>query len=332
MRYFKIFLLLFFFSSGLYAQLVTIDGIPRDTSFTLHSAYVKALKQYPDIKKVLPALPANVQAIEGIIYSVPVENRNLKLNLYRPQDDNKYPVLLMVHGGGWSSGDLSMQIPMAQQIASHGYVAIPVEYRLSPEAPYPAAVLDLKTAIRWIRANADAYKIDTTHIAISGCSAGGQLAMLVGMTNFQQEYETSGEYPEFRSNVHAVVNIDGISDFSTDEWEATKESLAKKKIPASIKWLGGTYDDKREAWLSASPVHHITKDSAPVCFINSSIPRFHGGRNEAIEILSGYDIYTEVHVVNDTPHPFWLFHPWFDSAVAHTVSFLDKMLKMKKME
>jgi len=332
MRFLKILLLLFFFSSGIHAQLVAIDGIPRDTSFTLHSAYAKALKQYPHIKKVLPKLPVNVQAIEGIVYSTPVENRNLRLNLYRPKDDNKYPVLLMIHGGGWSSGDLSMQIPMAQQIASHGYVAVPVEYRLSPEAPYPAAVHDLKTAIRWIRANADLYKIDTARIAISGCSAGGQLAMLVGMTNFQTEYEVLNEYVEFESNVHAVVNIDGISDFSTDEWEATKESLAKKKIPASIKWLGGTYDDKREVWLSASPVYHITKDSAPVCFINSSIPRFHGGRDEAIKILSGYNIYTEVHTIDDTPHPFWLFHTWFDVAVNHTVSFLDKMLKMKKME
>jgi len=329
MKYIK-FLLLFVFCYGSsIAQDVVLDGIPRDTSFTVHSAYIKALKQYPHIQQVLPQLPENVKAEESIIYSTLNTGRKLKLNVYRPDDAVKYPALLMVHGGGWSSGDLSLQIPMAQQIASRGYVAIPVEYRLSPESKYPAAVYDLKIAIRWIRANAETYGIDTTKIAISGCSAGGQLAMLVGMTNFQPEYETPDEYAEYNTNVHAVVNIDGISDFSTDELTATQESIKKNKMPASVKWLGGTYEDMKETWNAASPINHVTKNSAPVMFINSSIPRFHGGRDEIIEKLSEYHIYTDIFEFEDSPHPFWLFHPWFNTTVDKAVSFLDKVLKMK---
>lgn len=326
MRYF--YLLLFIFSFSLIqAQDVVIDGIPRDTSFTIHSAYVKALKKYPDIQKALPQLPENVEAIEKVVYSTPTIGRNLNLNIYRSKDNKKYPALLMVHGGGWSSGDLTLQIPMAQQIAAKGYVTIPVEYRLSPEALYPAAVQDMKTAIRWVRANADKYMIDTSRIAISGCSAGGQLAMLMGMTNFLPAYELGNEYSEYNSNVHAVVNVDGISDFSTDELDATKESLAKKKMPASIKWLGATYDENKDVWVSASPVYHITQKSAAVCFINSSIPRFHGGRYEAIGKLSSYNIYTEIYENEDSPHPFWLFHPWFEPTVNRMITFLDKMFK-----
>jgi len=328
MKRFATIILSVFLCGFLYSQtLVTIDGIPRDTSFTVHSAFVKEQKKRPYIEIVKPSLPKNVVAYEHVVYSNPEDGRHLHMNIYRPDDAKMYPVLLMVHGGGWSSGDLTLQVPMAQQIAARGYVTIPVEYRLSPEVAYPAAVYDLKTAIRWIRAHAYEYGIDTTKIAISGCSAGGQLAMLTGTTNFQSAYENPGEYSEYWSNVHAIINVDGISDFSTDELIATRESLAKGKTPASIKWLGATYEENNEVWLAASPVNHVAKDSAPVCFINSSIPRFHGGRDEVIEKLAVYNIYTEVHAIDDTPHPFWLFHPWFDTTVCYMVSFLDKVFK-----
>lgn len=307
--------------------IVIIDGIPRDTSFTVHSAFVKESKKRAYIKIAQPVIPSNLLEYKKIKYSSPTEGRNLNLNIYRPNDNKVYPVLLMVHGGGWSSGDLTMEIPMAQQIAARGYVTIPVEYRLSPEAIYPAAVYDLKTAIRWIRAHATEYNIDTSKIAISGCSSGGQLATLVGTTNFQTEYEDLKEYRDYASNVHAIINVDGISDFSTDELEATRISLSQNKIPSAIRWLGATYEENKEVWTAASPVNHVTRRSVPVCFINSSIPRFHGGRDEIAEKLKAYNIHTEVHTIDDTPHPFWLFYPWFDTTVTSMVSFLDRIFK-----
>lgn len=328
MRFLYIVLIIILFCNGLSAQDIKINGIPRDTSFTVHSAFVKEKKYRDYIEIVKPKLPDNVIAKEQIIYSNPGKDRNLHLNLYRPDDSKKYPALLMVHGGGWSSGDLSLQIPMAQQIASKGYVTIPVEYRLSPEALYPTAVYDLKTAVRWIRANAEKYGVDTTKIAISGCSAGGQLANLIGATNGQAEYEGDGEYNNYSSTVHAVINIDGISDFTTAEsLENVSKSLAKGKTPASVRWFGGTIDKQKNLWLAASPLFHVTPRSASICFINSSIPRFHDGRDEMIEKLNEYNIYTEVHTIEDTPHPFWLFHPWFETTVKYMTDYLDKMFK-----
>ena len=217
MKRFEIFISFIFYCYFLNAQtIVTIDGIPRDTSFTVHSTFVKESKKRPYIKIAQPVVSNNILEYRQITYSSPTPQRDLRLNIYRPNDNKAYPALLMVHGGGWSSGNQTMEIPMAQQIALKGYVTIPVEYRLSPEAIYPAAVLDLKTAIRWIRAHASEYGIDTSKIAISGCSSGGQLAMLIGTTNFQAEYEDSREYSTYASNVHAIINIDGISDFSTE--------------------------------------------------------------------------------------------------------------------
>lgn len=325
-----VFLSLFFIlsSSLLSSQtIVKIDGIARDTSFTVYSTLVKEQKRRPYIRIVTPDLPEGVDEYKNITYSIPYEGRCLKANLYRPNDKIKYPTLVMVHGGGWSSGDLSLQIPLAQQIAKKGYVTIAIEYRLSPEEQYPAAVNDVRTAIRWVRANAEKYGMDTTRIAISGCSAGGQLAMLVGMMNGTKERDSICEYADFSEVVHAVINVDGISDFIGDELDAVKVSLQQGKTPAAVRWFGGTIEEKEKAWLSASPINHVSEHSAPVCFINSSIPRFHNGRDHIIEKLRIHDIYSEVHTIEDTPHPFWLFSPWFEPTVMHMTSFLERLFK-----
>lgn len=309
-------------------QFPIVNGIPRDTSFNLEAAYLKEKKFRPYIKKVLPQLPQGVRAYESLIFSRPYAGRELLLNIYRPDDGCTYPALIMVFGGGWSSGSLEMEIPSAQQIAKQGYVTIPVEYRLSPEAPYPAAVYDLKTAVRWARAHATEYGIDTTKIAISGCSAGGQLAALVGVTNGQAEYEDKREYPGQSSSVQAVINIDGVMDFFGAELnkDVNPQSEKAKKPSAASRWLGSIEENKAN-WLAASSVNQITSESAPICFINSSIPRFHDGRDEAIEKLNRLNIYSEVHEIPDTPHPFWLFEPWFDTNISYMVGFLNKIFK-----
>lgn len=302
--------------------------VSRDTSFTLYSTYIKESKHRPYIKMVKPDLPKGIRSLENIEYSYPYAGRSLLLNIYRPDNKEIYPALLLVHGGGWSSGSLILEVPMAQAIASKGYVTIPIEYRLSPEATYPAAIYDLKTAIRWIRANADTYGIDTTKIAVSGTSAGGQLAALAGITNEQHQYETKSEYPQHSSSIQAVINIDGITDF-TDSISLVRvdESLAKGKIPASVKWFGGNYKEKKDDWIAASSLFQVTAQSAPICFINSSIDRFHDGRDLTIEKLNTFNIYNEVHTLPDTPHPFWLFEPWFETTTVYMITFLNKMFK-----
>lgn len=321
--------LLLFAGSMLGQTIVMIDGIPRDTTFTLHRAYVKEKKNRAYIEMALPQLPSNVAAYENIVYSKPKKDRELLLNLYRPKDNKKYPALIMVFGGGWSSGNLWMEVPMAQQIAKQGYVTIPVEYRLSPEDTYPAAVYDLKTAVRWARANAEKYGIDTSRIAISGCSAGGQLAALIGITNGQAIYEDKREYAEYASTIQAVINIDGVTDMTKAELANNKIPVDKSKpLPAAVRWLG-PIEENHDKWIEASSLYHITRQSPPICFINSIIPRFHDGRDEAIEKMNQYNIYSEVHEIPDTPHPFWLFKPWFEVNVNYMVGFLDKVFKNK---
>src|ERR1035437_6259803 len=153
---------------------VLIPAQPRDTSFTIYSAALKVTKQFPKAELVIPKLPKGVQEKKDIVY-ISYDSRKMHLDIYSPVKKNKlYPAVILIHGGGWRSGKRQMEIPMAHFLASHGYVAATVEYRISTEALYPAPLIDLKAAIRWLRTNSVKYHIDTNKIAQIGCSSGGQ--------------------------------------------------------------------------------------------------------------------------------------------------------------
>jgi acetyl esterase/lipase len=293
--------------------------IPRDTSFTVYSTFIKESKNYPFIQIAEPVLPKNVLYKEDLVYSSPGK-RDLHVDVFYPAKKSKkgYPGVVLIFGGGWRSGDKSQSVPMAQQLAAKGYVAAAVEYRLSLEAKYPAAVHDIKAAIRWLRANAVKYNLDKTKIATHGVSAGGQLAALVGTTNGLKAFEGNGGNPKQSSDVQAIIDIDGVLAFKHPE-------SAEGAVAAA--WLGGTFEEKPEAWTEASALTHVSKNTPPVLFINSSNARFHAGRDDMIKILDGFKIYSEVHTIPNTPHPFWLFHPWFEHTMKFTTDFLNKVFK-----
>ncbi len=311
------------------AQPVTIDGIPRDTSFTPYLAWKNIQKDFPEARIVKPQLPAGVQTEPNLIYAslpnTPYGKRDLHLDLFRPEKPGKYPVLILIHGGGWRSGNKSMDIPLAQQIAAKGYVTAAVEHRLSPEALYPAAVYNVKAAVRFLRANAKKYNIDPDKIAIMGSSAGGLLAALVGMTANVKKFDGDEGNNHVSAKVQAIIDMDGILDF-TDPNESAKDTDPSRRS-AGAYWFGATFKEVPEKWIEASPIQYVGKDTPPILFINSALPRFHAGRDSAISILNKHHIYSEVHTIPNTPHPFWLFYPWFEPTVGYMVDFLDKVLK-----
>lgn len=297
-------------------QTVMIDGTPRDTSYTIYSAYQKLHKTYPSVSFVDETLPEGIIKKENIIYKTVRRlhgaQRDLKLSVFRPKDTQNYPAVMIIHGGGWSSGSREMMTAFAQNLSLKGFVTVCVEYRLSPEALYPAGVDDLNDAVEWIFSNARKYKCYKNKIAVAGFSAGGQLASLIGTKN--------------RDNrIKAVVNVDGITTFVEKETIDRAENAKREggKMPADALWLGGVYSEKPERWKDASPLYWVNKKTAPVLFINGSIPRFHNGRDEFIQKLNQFGIYSEVYSFDNCPHNFWLFLPWHYVTVEKTGKFLN---------
>ncbi|MCK7589083.1 alpha/beta hydrolase [Subsaxibacter sp. CAU 1640] len=289
---------------------------PEFKPYTIESTYQKLKKYHPFITPIEPLVSKDILANEDIVYKS-IEDTLLKLDIYTPKDTLKsYPAVLLIHGGGWLTGSKENQRVMAQHLALNGFVAVTASYRLGLESPYPAAVHDLKDAIRWMRQNDKKYSIDSKKIAVLGASAGGQLATLIGIT---PNSEVFGFDADVSDDVQAIVNVDGIVSFIHPE-------AASEGKMASI-WLNGTRDENFENWKEASPLEYVNASSPPILFINSSQPRFHAGRDDMVALLNDFGIYNETFTIEDSPHSFWLVQPWFETTLNYTVKFLNKTLR-----
>lgn len=295
---------------------------PRDTTYTIQSAYEKARQKYPDIEAVWPKLPRSVASHENVVYLELENGRQLHLDVYHPKrkGKKKRPAVLMIHGGGWMAGSKENMRPMAQQLAQKGYVAVVAEYRLGGEAPYPAGVQDLKTAVRWMRANAENYGIDSGKIAAYGCSAGAHLASLLGATNKLTLYDYHETYNGYSAEVQAVLNIDGIVSFIHPEAEPEWTGRSANA------WLGD-YQKNYPRWKEASPLTYADENLPPFLFVNSSFPRFHAGREDLRALLQENGTYYEAQTFAGSPHGFWLFKPWFKPTLTYSVGFLREVFE-----
>lgn len=320
----KIFLAGLFLSAVIFSQNKNENVIPRDTSFTLASTNQKVIRDYPNVKLVEDNIPGNVVFENDVVYKT-IGKRKLHLDIYKPKISRGkiFPAVLLIHGGGWRSGNKSMEKYLAGRLASNDVIAVAVEYRLSIESIYPAALYDLKSALKWVIKNAVKLGIDKNKLFISGESAGGHLATLVGVTSRISKMDDPGSDKNIIPKVTGIINIDGVLDMTTPS-ESRKDSIAGKPISAAGMWLGATLFQKPDLWREVSPINYIDKDTPPLLFINSSIPRYHAGRDGMILKMNKLGIYSEVHTVEKTPHPFWYFHPWIDEAFDYIVNFIKK--------
>ena len=285
--------------------------------YTIATTYEKLKKDYPFITPVESIVSENFIAKENLVYKTTPET-DLHADVYFPKTENgeKFPAVLLIHGGGWLTGTRDNLQPLAQSLALKGYVAVTASYRLGTEAKYPAGVLDLKDALKWMRENAEQFNINENKIAVLGASAGAQLATLLGVTPNSRIFKSERE--NFSDEVQAIINIDGVVSFihpdAEEGWMAAT-------------WLGGSKAEKFESWKEASPLEYVNSKTPSTLFINSSYPRFHAGRDDMIKVLDEYNIYNEVHTLDKTPHAFWLMNPWFGETAKLTSNFLDKIFK-----
>jgi pectinesterase len=305
------------------AVVVPALPLPPDTSFTVHSALAKVKKQYPGSTLAQHAVPANVRQV----FDQPYATRGahtLRADVCRPTKKRRggYPAVVFIHGGGWSSGNRRQHLPMAQQLAARGYVCVLPEYRLATEARYPAAVLDLKAALRWLRAHAKAYNIDTARVAVWGFSAGGQLAALVATTPGLPALEETAAPGAPSTRVQALVDVDGTLAFTHPE---SGEGDDSKRLSAATLWLGAPRAAQPALWQQAGALGHVGAGTPPTLFINSSVDRMHAGRDDFMHQLDAFGIYHEVHTFADAPHVFPLLTPWFQPTLDYTAAFLEKI-------
>ena len=196
-------------------------------------------------------------------YSNP-DNQHLQLDLARPEGNGPFPAVLCIHGGGFRAGTRQGYTGLIKKLAERGYVAATVTYRLAPKYQFPAAVYDVKAAVRWLRANAKKYHIDPNRIGVTGGSAGGHLAQFLGVTADVKEFEGDGGNEGQSSKVACVVNFYGPSDFTHSYGKSVD---AAEVLPL---FLGGNLEQARQRHIVSSPLYWVTPNAAPTLFVHGT--------------------------------------------------------------
>lgn len=214
-----------------------------------------------------------------------VGDTSLTLDLYVPAAVKSPPLVVWVHGGAWRGG--SKNNPSVLPLTERGHAVASVNYRLSPVAQFPAQVHDIKAAIRFLRTTAKQHGVNAEKIAVSGGSAGGHLAALVGVTNGVKDLEGDvGTHRDQSSDVQAIVVFYGASNLTTILSQSTPHGLSVR-VPALELLFGGQPDSKQDLARLASPVFHVDKTDPPLLW-------FHGDQdpqmpiNQAHEMIGAY--------------------------------------------
>lgn len=296
---------------------------------------------YPAIKVLHnnPELSMLAYLVPDVVYSYALPE-GLKLSLMLPWHEKgatefvKRPLIVFVQGSGWTFPDINRQIPQLSQYARAGFAVATVEYRNSAKGhPFPAYLLDVKTAIRFLRANADKYGIDPDHVCVFGTSSGGNTALLVGLTGDDPRFKTE-EYKEYSDKVDCVVECYGPTDLLTmlpDEFIDQMHQPVMDNAPfiASFRGLVGDMD-VRQVLHDMSPVNYLDScDKIPPTLI------LHGDADEIVpysqstmlyEKLCDAGVIAKMICVKDAPHSYSF---WSEELYQHVISFIGEFIRLK---
>lgn len=242
--------------------------------------------------------PESIKNIERIYNDVEysVTNKNLKLDIYLPNDRTlePFPVVVYFHGVAFMYGDKrdSALEPMLRGIEK-GYAVVSVEYRLSPEALFPAMVYDAKCAIRFLKAKSSEYHLDKDKIALWGPSSGGWLVSMVALTPSNPAFtDLSMGYEEESESVNLVIDWCGpTSSFLKMDEEFIKSKLGRpdhsEESSPESKFLGIKITSCKELVKLASPITYVNKDMPPFLII-------HGGADQVVPVEQSIDFYNRI--------------------------------------
>jgi acetyl esterase/lipase len=255
-----------------------------------------------------------------------MERQNL--DLYIPARGTNFPLVIWIHGGGWSSN--SKEDPGGRSFLGRGYALASPNYRQSRYAHWPAQLIDCKAAVRWLRAHAAEYGLDPNHFGAYGMSSGGHMVAILGTAGDAREFD-QGDNLGYSSRIQAVADWFGPTDF-----------LSISNAPPNIRWggdgdadtqlLGGKPSENIELAKSASPVHFVSTNSPPFIIMHGEndhmVPLQQS--QELVDALKKAGVPVEFHVVVGGSHgrPKGAFEG--PEAMGWLHDFFDKYLKNGK--
>jgi acetyl esterase/lipase len=278
-------------------------------------------------------LQGNVEVLRDICYST-VGDVQLLCDVYRPltstsQASTKLPAVLLVHGGGWASGDKWAVAIYGKSLAEKGIIAVAINYRHAPEFKFPTQVDDCRAALVWMVDHADDFQLDTNRIGMFGYSAGAHLSCMIGtLCDAQwQEIAATTEWPEQDPRWQKIPAVCGIVGGGAP-CEFRDLPIDNTTIAY---FLGGSRREIPQTYLAASPASHASSGDVPTLF-------FHGTRDLIVPIASSQVLYNaqkEAGVnsrfvsIDGLGHMLTFLHP---TAIKETVEFFVSELLMNHPE
>ena len=269
-----------------------------------------------------PPDPAKLGTVEKNITYATIDGVAIKMDIYYPKSaSSALPVVVYVHGGGWTSGDKSID---AGSLVASGYLVASINYRLAPEYKIQSQIEDVKCAIRYLRAKASDYSIDKERIGAMGASAGGHLVALLGTSDESAGLEGNGGYNDQSSRVQAVVDLFGPADLLT---------MFRYSSSTSLQGLFGTNSLYSGVVSKVSPVTYISSDDPPFLIL-------HGDKDNVVPLNQSEILYQQLTeakvpatlvVVHNAGHSFiptgGAISPSQDEINRMIVDFFDRYLK-----
>ncbi len=275
-----------------------------------------------------------VKVERDVVYDT-IDKQKLALDVAIPKEGGPYPCVVMFHGGAWIGGgrkDLSVggrdkngkaTPSVIEMIAARGYVAVSVSYRLAPKFQFPAQIQDARAAVRFLRANAKEYNIDRDKFAAGGFSAGGHLALLLGLADKVEGWDAGGNTSE-SSRVQCVVDFFGPTDLSL--YGASSSLEDAYMVPV----FGKAVKTDPTVYKKASPITYVGKGAPPVLI-------FHGNFDFIVPIVHSENLLAKLKDAGATAELVTVRgegHGWGGVTLTRTTNdalkFLDTHLKGKK--
>lgn len=282
-----------------------------------------------------------IEYIPNVMYSQPSSynypNWPLHMDVMRPYTKEPVPAVICIAGGGFIAANKSEDLQLRMQIAEAGYVVAGIEYRVAPQNIFPAALEDVKAAIRYLRANAKKFNIDPNRIAVMGGSSGGYLTAMAGTTNGLKQFD-KGENLDQSSDVTCAIDLFGPSDLTSmvkgldgqEEGQKSASSLMAvwvNGLALNSKYYGSIQSNPERA-AAANPITYISSQTTVpfLLMVGNKDKRVSPNQTKIFhEALVNNGIDSTLYILKDTGHGGINFIQ--PQIVNIMVDFLNKHLK-----
>jgi len=298
-----------------YAALFKMKEPPAYKPFAVYGFFLVsvAAQQTPMVMNTWMKVPKGVIQTKDVIFKE-VDGKKLGVDIYRPKNDTTpNPLILVIHGGYWKSGDKAVHVQQGVEFAELGYTVAAMNYRLSADHKFPANIEDIYDCIKYLTAHAAEFNIDPKRIVTYGGSAGGHLSAFIGLSA-----NTKGRSYNKGMNADAikgVITIYGMHDLTMQ---------IQKEHPFTLQYIGKSFEKASASYRDASPIYHVDSADPPVLLIHGSLDGSVSVKNSdaLAETLKANGVSYTYDRVEGWPHGMDLFSPIGERTLWHVYQFL----------